>query len=335
MPSDDSRIRLALHALAGPIAEFRAAIAGALAQAEATLARATADPGARAERAAAELGAFATGRIRAAAFAELTARSGLPDAAGRSALARAVAVLRGVADRGDALFTAEVPPGGIPGAVIGAALAEAGRAFGAAIVAERVRGGSYRPESDDRLLEPLSFTTWNRAERRFAPPLVVSVEGADLNAGALTEFCDGRAKLVLVVRGGCAPAALARLITPGTFVVQTADASGLDRMAAFDGPSVAALVPEGAARFLHDPAGGRESWQRLSIAHLPEAPRRGLGPQSAWQMAEDLHQLAALARTPFAMPAPAGAAPSPALGETEAVDRLAAWLLSGAEPPAA
>jgi hypothetical protein len=218
--------------------------------------------------------------------------------------------------------------------VVGTALAEAGRAFGAVVLAELARGGRYRAADHDRLLDPLAFRDWNRAERRFAPPLVVSVDGADLNAGALADFCDGREKLVLVVRGPSAPAALARLITPGTLVLQTQDRAGLDRVVAYEGPSVAALVPEGAARFLHDPTAGREPWQRLSVAFLPEAPRRALGGFSAWQMAEDLQQLATLARTPFAIPTLGGGDGTPALGGPEAVERLAAWLLSRSDPPA-
>ena len=41
---------------------------------------------------------------------------------------------------------------------------------------------------------------------------------------------DGREKIVLVVRGTVAPAPLARCITPGTLVLQTADGTGLDRV---------------------------------------------------------------------------------------------------------
>jgi hypothetical protein len=91
-------------------------------------------------------------------------------------------------------------------------------------------------------------------------------------------------------------------------------------------------MPPGAARFLHDPAGGKEPWQRLSVLELPAPPRRALGGISAWQMTEDLQQLAALARTPFSIPTP-GAAASPALGESEAVDRLTSWLLAGPSAP--
>jgi hypothetical protein len=331
MPSDDPQVRVALDALASPIAEFRAALAGALAQAEAVESDATADLDARAARAGAELGVFAEGRIDPRAFAARFARVAPADAPARDALAGAVSVLRAELDRGEALFLLDVPPGGNLAGAIGAALEQIGRAFGAIQLAEQVRSGCYAAEAPDPLLSGRDFRRWTRAQRRLAPPLVISVDGGDLHAAPLADFCDGRAKLLLVVRGACAPAPLVRLITPGTLVVQTADRAGLDHFAGYQGPAVAALMPPGAARFLHDPAGGKEPWQRLSVLELPEPPRRALGGISAWQMTEDLRQLAALARTPFSISAP-GAAPSAALGETDAVDRLTSWLLAGQNP---
>ena len=331
MPSDDPRIGVALEVLAGPIAEFRTAIAGALAQAEAVQSDATAEPDARAGRARVELGVFAEGRIDPRAFAARFARVPPAGAWARDALARAVSLLRAELDRGEALFVLDVPAGGNLAAAIGTALAGIGRAFGAIRLAELVRSGRSDEQEPDPLLAASDFRRWNRAERRFAPPLVVSVDGADLHAAPLAEFCDGRAKLLLVVRGPSAPAPLVRLITPGTLVVQTVDRAGLDHFAGYPGPAVAALMPPGAARFLHDPAGGKEPWQRLSVLELPDAPRRSLGGSSGWQMAEDLQQLAALARTPFSIPTP-GAAPSAALGESDAVDRLTTWLLARQNP---
>jgi hypothetical protein len=334
MPSDDPRIRVALEVLAGPIAEFRTAIAGALAQAEAVQTDVTADPDARAARARAELGVFAEGRIDPRAFASRFAQVPPAEAPARDALGRAVALLRAELARGEDRFVLDVPAGGNLAAAIGNALEEVGRAFGAIQLAELVRSGRYEAQGTDPLLTAGDFRRWTRAERRFAPPLVVSVDGADLHAAPLADYCDGRVKLLLVIRGPSAPAPLVRLITPGILVLQTGDRAGLDHFAASRGPAVAALVPPGAARFLHDPAGGKEPWQRLSVLDLPEPPRRALGGISAWQMTEDLQQLAALARTPFSIGAP-GTAPSPALGESEAVDRLTSWLLAGqgALPP--
>lgn len=329
MPSDPRTTR-AIAALAQPIAEFRTLVEGALGQADAFLAAHGASDEDQAERARAELGAFAGARVNAPAFATLFPKARRVDAAALDALRRAVAVLQSIRDQGDALFTVDVPAGASLGTAVNAALSAAGRAFGAVMLAELVRGGRYQRAEHDRLLDAVEFHTWTKTERRCAPPLVIEVDGADLHASALAEFADGREKLVLVVRGSCAPAPLARCITPGTFVLQTADGSGLDRVSSFDGPAIAAMVPEGAAVFLHDPLGGREAWQRLTVQHLPEPPRRAIRGISAFQMGQDLSLLGDLARTPFAVPAAgaAGAAGTPAVGAADAVDRIASWLLT-------
>jgi hypothetical protein len=326
MPSD-SRTAQALSALAQPIADFRALVDGALAQADAFLAARDASREEAAAETQRELGWFAHGRIDAAGFTTLFPRARRVDDAAAAALRRAADLLRAVAVRGDDAFMAEVPSGGRLAGIVDAALSAAGRAFGAVMVTELVRGARYVPAEHERLLDAVEFHRWTKTERRFAPPLVVEVEGPDVHAGALTDFADGREKLVLVIRGPSAPAPLARCITPGTFVVQTTDGSGVDRAAAFDGPAIAALVPEGAATFLHDPAGGREPWQRLTVQHLPEIPKRGIRGLSAFQMGEDLRLLADLARTPFGVPTGAGAV-APAVGASDAVERIASWLLT-------
>lgn len=325
MPSD-ARFAAALAAMARPIAEFRSILQGALTQAESFRTEQAADSSERARRAAAELGGFAAGRIDPARFASLFPAVRAADPAAVAALDRAIAILRAITAEGDTAFVVERPQGGRLGATVGDALAQFGRAFGAVILTELIRGGRYEGAAHDCLLDPLEFRAWSKAERRYAPPLIVSLDGADLQGGALGDFADGREKIVLVVHGDAAPAPLARCITPGTMVLQTTDGSGLDRVADFDGPAIAAVMPEGSAVFLHDPAGGRESWQRLTVRTLGELPRRAVGGISAWQMAEDRNLLADLARTPFAIPAEHGAA-APAIGAGEAVDRVAAWLL--------
>lgn len=332
MPSDP-RVAKALEALRQPTAEFRAAVQGALVQAESLLAAQSSNPEASAARAARELGQFGAGRVSPERFAGLFSKSPPLDSASREALERAVSILRAVAREGDSLFTAEVMPGRPLGTTIDHALEVAGRAFGSIIVSELVRGGRYVAAEHDRLLDGAEFRAWNRAERRFAPPLVVEVDGADLHAGALLDFADGREKLVLVVRGEAPPAALVRCITPGTFVLQTIDGAGLELLAGFEGPAIAALVPEGAAVFLHDPRKGAEPWQRLSLMPLPEAPKKAIGGASAWQMNEDLKMLKDLARTPFAVPGVQGQKATPAMGAGDAVDRLATWLIDSAGLP--
>ncbi len=331
MPSD-IRFTGAVAAMAQPIAEFRSIIEGALAQAEAFLVEQAADGSQRTQRASVELGSFAAGRIDAGRFAKLFPAVSPVEPAAIAALHRAIATLQALRDQGDDAFLVDLKKGGRLGVAVGDALAEIGRAFGAVILAEVVRGGRYRSEEHDALLDPVEFRTWSKAARRYAPPLIVSLDGADLHAGALSDFADGREKIVLVVRGAAAPAPLARCITPGTLVLQTTDGTGLDRVAAFDGPAVAAVMPEGAAVFLHDPTAGREPWQRLTVRTLGEAPRHGLGGTSAWQMTEERTLLADLGRTPFNIPVSGGAA-APAVGAEDAVDRIASWLLGQSGMP--
>lgn len=328
MPSDP-RTERALAALAQPIAEFRALVQGALTQADAFIAAQDATPDEIAAAARTELGEFAARRIDAAAFAALFPKARPVDPAAFAAMRRAAEVLRSVRFLGDDMFVLDVPSGARLGVAVNDAIAGAGRAFGAVMLAEIVRGGRFDAAKHGRLLEPVEFLAWSKTERRIAPPLVIEVDGSDLHAGSLADFADGREKLVLVVRGACGPAPLARCITPGTLVLQTVDGSGLERVASFDGPAIAALVPAGAAEFLHDPAGGRESWQRLSVAQLPEPPKRAIGGLSAFQMGEDLRMLADLARTPFSVPVASGAAVA-AVGASDAVEKIASWLMGEA-----
>ena len=323
----DPRTQAALNALRQPIAEFRAAVEASLHQAEAFVLAQAADAGARAQRAAAELGDFGAAHIDAGKFAAFFPAVAAANPEAFSALRLARSILRSALADGDSLFVAEVTEGVRLGATIDNALASAGSAFGAIVVTELVRTARYHAAEHEMLFDAQEFRTWNRAERRFAPPIVVEVDGADLHAGALLDFADGREKVVVVVRGASPPAPLARCITPGTYVLQATDAAALGRMASFDGPAIAALMPQGAALFTHDPDGGHEPWQRLSVQFLPAAPERPVGGFSVWQMTEDLKVLADLARTPFNVPGAAGAKGTPALGADDAVDRIANWLL--------
>ncbi len=325
MPSD-ARFALATAAMERPIAEFRAIIQRALALAEAFLAEQAADSSQQAGRAGIALGQFAAGRVDAARFATLFPAVPPVSPAAVAALTRASATLRAIAERGTDAFLIALPTGGRLGATVNDALAEFGRAFGAVILTDVVRGGRYQASEHDRLLDPLDFRAWGKTERRYAPPLIVSLDGADLHVGALSDFADGREKIVLVVRGASAPAPLARCITPGTLVLQTIDGSGLDRVALSDGPAIGAVMPAGAAVFCHDPAAGREPWQRLTVGTLGEVPKRAISGMSAWQMAEDRTMLEDLARAPIAAPASAGSAPRAGSGD-DAVEKIAAWLL--------
>ena len=326
MPSDP-RVAAALAALKQPIAEFRAAVQAALAQADAFVLAQSADKTAQAKLAGVELGVFAEKHVDPARFAALFPAVAPADATSMKALEKARTILNAVSSKGDAPFLAEVSAGLKLGATIDAALAASGSALGAIIITELVRGGRYKAAEHARLLDPTEFRAWNRAERRFAPPLIVAVDGADLYAGALLDFADGREKIVLVVHGNAPPAALVRCITPGTFVLQTIDGTGLDRLAGYEGPAIAALLPEGSATFMHDPNAGKEPWQRLTVPFLPSGPFKAVGGFSAWQMEQDVKMLAELARTPFVVPSAPGGKGAPAMGAGEAVDRIASWLL--------
>lgn len=334
MPSDP-RVELALRALAGPIERYRSAVAAAGEEVRGFLAahRSAAD----AADAAVELGPFAAGRIDVQRFSRLLASSPALDAAALSEAEAALGVLRKAAARGAEAFHVRVEPGGRLRDRVEAARAEAGRVVEAARRVARAKSGAARPAGENgRRGRPLAFAEWTEGERRWTPPLVVELEGADLRAAELGELLDGGAKIVLVVRGECAPAPLVRLITPGTLVLQTADETGLDRIADAEGPAVAALVPEGAARFLHDPAAGAEPWARLTIWGLPDGPpKRPVGGLSVRQQAEELEQLRALAARPtgaeLEAAAAAGGAPAAAARAEDPVDRLAAWLLSQAD----
>jgi hypothetical protein len=331
MPSDPP-LAPVLAALARPIAEFHSLVGDAIVQGEEVIAAQRADDRMRADAASASLGQFADARVDAGRFAALfpALPTLAPDA--RAALEHALTVLHAVQALGDQFFVVEVAPGGRFGAALERAFEAIGETLGAVLLEERIRTGRH-DDNHDRLLRTQYFRTWSRAERRVSPPLVVVVNGADVQPGALLDYTDGREKMVLVIRGESPPAPLARCISPGTFVLQGADAAGLDRLAAYDGPAVAALVPEGAALFTHDPAGGREPWQRLTVHHLPAAPKRAVGGQSTWQMTQDLQVLADLATTPFTVPSSTGNGATHAVGADDAAVRIAAWLVAQSSAP--
>ncbi len=302
-------------------------------------------------RAAAELGRFAAGRIDPERFAALTSASASEDDSWLEPAKRALETLRAVKARGDGLFSARVETGGDLYAEVDRALADAGRAFGAARLFELARAGKYVATEHDPMLAAFPFRRWSAAERAKAPPLVVEVDGRDLVVGGLAGFLDGTVKLVLVVREASPPAPLVRLVTPGILVLQTSEAEELQVVGKTAGPAIAALVPEEAGSFLHQPAAGGA---RVEVRRIPEEePKRGLGQISAFQQAEELGLLAALAAsaaeagggpgatagvTTGAGPAGATGASGSAAGiedvpqrPAEPVDKLAAWLLKQAD----
>jgi hypothetical protein len=347
MPSEPT-IRRALEALATPRERFRSAVAGAVDEVAAFLDARRAPADGRTERTAHELGPFASGRLDAVRFASLFAETATLDPSALARVDRAHEALGRIAALGDEGFCVRVPDGGDLRAHVEHALADLGRAFGAARAVEHVRSGRYPSGEQEAYLDGFAFRHWNRAERQIAPPLVIDVAGGDLQAGGLAEYLDGNQKLVLVVRSPAPAAPLARLITPGMVVIQTADDAEFASFAESDGPAVLARVPEGCARFIHRP--GRDaSWERLRIEASPsDEPRAAIGCISVFQQREELAHLQALSIAPpapevptavttpaepaaFAAPAAVAAsaieAPA-AVAATDPADRLAAWLLS-------
>jgi hypothetical protein len=329
MPSDD-RVELALTALASQRDAFRAALGTTAEQVQSFLNENRGSENGKANRIASELGPFAAGRFDTDRLATLFESELRLDGLTLETIEQARDTIAELTKRNHDLFVTHVKPGGDIRDAVARSLEEIGRAFGAVRIFELTKSGSHRGNEHARSLGSFPFIKWSKGERRLAPPLVVTVDGADLRAERLAEFLDGAQKIVLVIRGTCAPAPLVRLITPGTFVIQTSEGTGLDRLAAYDGPGIGALVPGDAALFVHDPAGGAEIAERLTVTRVPERdPRLSIGGLSGQQQAEELRQLRSLAGPSAAPPAATGEAAAPA-APSEPADKLAAWLLSQA-----
>jgi len=332
MPSDKGLDPI-LKSLAGPIGAFRSALALTLGQVRGFLDSQRSAAGRDGPPEKAFLGDFAAGRIDFERFGSLLSRASTVDALSLARIEEACEVLREAEAQRAPMSEVHVEPGGDLRDAVARALANLGRIFGAARVYELARSGRYREADHGSFLASFPFQRWSRAERLVAPPLVVRVNGQGLRAEPLAEFLDGALKIVLDVAGEAPLCPLVRLITPGTFVLQTKDGSGLDRFAAWSGPGIAALVSEGAALFVHDPAQGPDPWGRVRVDFLPEPGRLPHGGRSVRQEAEELQQLKAMATRPPEPPRiPVAAAPATVTGAAAApADRLAAWLLAQAD----
>jgi hypothetical protein len=334
MPSEHA-LQQALDATAPQREGFRSAVVAAAEQVGGRLSALRAPRDGREIRTALELGSFGSGRIDPNRFGAVFSAEPALDPVSLSRLERAHEALQRIGTAADDFFVRRVPPGGDLRAQVGAALAEIGEAFAAARTAENVRLGRYPSEEADFEREGFPFRRWNRAERQIAPPLIVAVSGRDLQVGGLAEFLDGEQKLVLLVEAPAPPAALVRLITPNVFVLQATGSDELGELRAASGPAVAALLPEGSARFVHR-SGGEKIWDRLELRHVPERPRSSVGSVSLFQQTEELGQLRILSTSrPPALPAANGATAPAGAPAVEPADQLAAWLLSqaGLETP--
>jgi len=328
MPSDH-RTR-AIEALEAPRQAFRAALVAAIEELSTLLAEQRAPAESRAGQEAVRLGAFAAGRIDVERFSSLVTATTLLEPHQVDVLDKALRILRGFAAQGDELFTLQVRRGTDLRDAIRDALAARGRAFNTAHQVEILRAG--RGVHVELEYGTMDFRSWTRRERMIAPPLVVEVNGADLQPAALAEYMDGAQKIVLLVDGRASPAPLARLVAPSTFVMQTSDASAVRQLSAFPGPGVAAVFqdPKDVALFVHDPAAGRRLADRLKVTQLPERPKGRVAGISTKAQAEELAWLAELQALAAASAEArvAGDANVSTEPEVTPVDRLAAWLLS-------
>lgn len=333
----DPRTQAALAAVTAQRENFRWAVAAAVEQVGSYLEAQRgpqAEPG---EKAAHELGAFAEGLVDPERFSAMFSGSDSPDPAALDRMDRAHDLLQRLMARGAELFVTRLAPGGDLRAQVAAALAEIGRAFAAARSVELARAGVLTGDGEE--LGAFPFRRWNRAERQIAPPLVVEVDGGDVQVGGLSEFLDGRQKIVLVVRGDAPAAPLARLVSEGVTLLQTQDPAELEAAVDREGPAVIALMPQGSAEFSHVPGLG-PVWERLVVKSTPDAdPRAAVGSFGVFQQRQELALLRELSAKPPVIvqtkSAPAAnesAAAEPAAAPAQQppadpADRLASWLL--------
>ena len=149
---------------------------------------------------------------------------------------------------------------------------------------------------------------------------MVVLDGADFVPAQVAPFLDIGMKIVFVVNGDAPAAAMSRLVTPGVFVQQVAGENGLEAFAAFEGTAAAALLPEGAVSFVHDPGAGEATFERFTTLEFPrELRKRSIGGISFAQQAEDYALLEALS----VVPGPSGDAAADAPGADGVPDRAA------------
>ena len=331
MPSDD-RVERALEAVAEDHEAFRSAVAGAVDEVGGLLEEERVPAGGERRRDS-SLGQLAEGRIDPERFASVLEESDGLDPGAVELVERAHEVLEEVHRSGRGPVRLELGVDDDLRDEAAAALARAGRAFGAARTVELARSGRFREDVHAGYLDAFPPAMWNAEERRVAPPLVIRLPGEALRPGGLAEMLDGSLKIVLVVEGRPPAAPLVRLVTPGALIVQTDDPEDLAPVLEHDGPGVAALFPAGtssAARFCHRPAADAALSTRLSVEHLPDADDlRPVGAATRSQQAEELGQLRALALAADAAAVSENGGPPAAGddGEGDPADRLAGWLL--------
>lgn len=330
MPFDELKRRV-LDALEERREAYHSAVATAVDEVRTLLDARASTNGAKGSRAAAELGVFAAGRIDTERFESLFSDHEQLDENAVHQIETALGVLTEIMESGDDLYQTKVRPGADLRDAVRDALGRSGRAFGAGRAVERARSGSQAADYE----AAFPPTVWNRAERTVAPPLVVELDGSDLRPAGLADYLEGGQAIVLLVRKPAPPAALARLVTPGTLVVQvTADAgldAGLDALKAWGGAAVLAVVPEGAAVFRYLPK--EDGAGELVVDSLPESEPRAVGGLSAPRQEAELALLKLLDGA-VAGRVVAAAGDGASAASADPTDKLAAWLLRQATIPA-
>lgn len=324
MPFDELKRRV-LDALDERREAYHSAVATAVDEVRSLL-EARKAPAAKGSRAAAQLGAFAAGRIDTERFESLFSEQETLDADAAGKIEAALETLTELMEAGDDLYLAKVRPGGDLRDTVRDALARAGRAFGAGRAVAGARAGG-EPVDYESGFDPAA---WNRAERGVAPPLVVELDGADLRPAGLADYLEGSQAIVLLVRKPAPPAALARLVAPGTLVVQTADGDGIEALRDWDGPAIVAVLPKGAATFRYTPTADGPG--ELSIDSMPEGGPKAVGGLSPARQEAEL-ELLKLLDGAVAGRVVAAAGDGAGAEAADPTDKLAAWLLRQATIP--
>lgn len=308
------------------LGDFRSSLATAVGLLRGSLAQVTGDSKKKQEIAEKSLGSFAAGRIDASRFEEFATNKTTVEASAGPIIERALDVMVELMDSGDALNRVRLEEGQNLRCLLSRTTKNIGRAFGAAQAVELAKVGNYIEAEHGGWFDAYLYKNWSAVQRNLAPAIVVELADGSAQATNIGEYVDGNFKAILVYGEDCPPAPLARLITPGVFVLQTSDCLGLDDFLSFEGPGIAAVVPQGAARFAHDPRRGSTLAQRLVGVEIPDSlSLRHSGGLSVTQQQQDLAQLQALASAETLT----AAAEEPA-AKANPVDKLAAFLLGNA-----
>ena len=307
------------------LGDFRSSLATTVGILRASLAQVTGDAGKQQEIAEKSLGSFAAGRINSELFDKFaTNKTKVAEGAG-PVIERALDVMVELMDQGDALNRVQLNEDQNLRCMMSRTLKNIGRAFGAAQAVELAKAGMYSESEHEGMFDAYLYKHWTPAQRALAPAIVIELANGSAQTTNLGEFVDGNQKVVLVYGADCPPAPLARLVSPNMFVLQTTDCLGLEDFLSYQGPGVAAVVPQTSARFAHDPRRGATIAARLVGIEIPGSPSfRVRGGLSVSQQQEDLAQLEALAN------AEAPAEVEEAAEEANPVDKLAAFLLGKA-----